>query len=83
MPFQLGEGEEEEAASFVPPAIAGSRAGRPVRWSMEYLRENVEDGFGRIMGKGNFGETGQSVVFGAFAFTFTPWWCVVQPRKRK
>lgn len=57
MPFTLGDGEAEEASSFVPRSITGSRAGRPLRWSMEYLKENAEGGCGMIMGKGNFGET--------------------------
>lgn len=61
MPFLLGDGEEEKASSFVPSSIAGSsssRAGRPVRWSMAYLRDNAEKGCGKIFGMGNFGETG-------------------------
>ena len=70
MTFQLGDGEEEEASSFVPSSIAGSRVGRPVRWSMEYLRDNVEGGCGKILATGNFGETGPSVVFGAFSLLF-------------
>ena len=70
MPFQLGDGEVEEASSFVPSSIAGIRVGRPVRWSMEYLRENAEDGCGRIMATGNFGKTGPSVVFCTFSLCF-------------
>ena len=70
MPFQLGDGEEEEASSFVPTSIAGSRVGRPVRWSLKYLGDNAEDGCGRVVGKGNFGKTGPSVVFCAFSLCF-------------
>eukprot|EP00904_Undaria_pinnatifida_P006673 jgi/Undpi1/3135/HiC_scaffold_15.g06509.m1 len=54
MPFRLGEGEQEEAASFVPLSLTGSRMGKPVRWSLDYLCENAEGGCGKVVGKGNF-----------------------------
>ena len=69
MPFRLVEGEEEEAASFVPLSLAtSSRAGRPVRWSLDYLCENVQEGCGKVVGKGNFGEAGWALVFCVFSF---------------
>ena len=36
------------------------------------MGDNAEDGCGRVVGKGNFGETGPSVVFARFR-----WWCMI------
>ena len=57
MLFQLNQGEEEEASSFVPLSIAGNRAGRPMKWSLAYLRESTEEEGGMVVGGGSFGET--------------------------
>ena len=57
MLFELNQGEEEEASSFVPLPNARSGAGGPIRWSLAYLRENTGKEGGVIVGGGGFGET--------------------------
>lgn len=59
MLFRLGEGEEEEASSFVPTSISGNRASRPIKWSLGYLEANAEEEGGKVIGGGSFGETRQ------------------------
>eukprot|EP00904_Undaria_pinnatifida_P006662 jgi/Undpi1/3125/HiC_scaffold_15.g06499.m1 len=54
MLFRLGEGEEEEASSFVPTSISGNRASRPIKWSLGYLEANAEEEGGKVIGGGSF-----------------------------
>lgn len=57
MMFELNQGEEEEASSFVPASVTGGRVGRPTKWSLGYLGQSAEEECGMIVGGGSFGET--------------------------
>lgn len=56
MNFELREGEEEEASSFVPGLFGSESMARPTKWTLGYLRESAEGGCGVIVGGGSFGE---------------------------
>lgn len=68
--FQLNQGEEEEASSFVPLPNARNREGGPIRWSLRYLRESAGEEGGMVIGGGGFGETNtdRKVVMCDFVF---------------
>lgn len=63
MPFELVNGEVEEASSMVPSAIERNFSGRPTRWSIGYLAGSVEGGRGLIVGGGSFGERQSALDF--------------------
>lgn len=54
--FELREGEEVEASSIIPSSITGDGSRQIVRWRLEHLLSTVDDGKGKVIGGGSFGE---------------------------